>query len=202
MADLAWLSSQGLQLFQIQHDLLKAPHYVIGYCCLLMLASICFSLSHWIFSFKYWACAQRLTLLLNGKKPTEMDKRMSIINFVICSLNVIFPAMYAWAYGRQIADSTNTLKPFYTISTALNLLLQLLSLLFLSVALLQIKYSVRQRSILTINPKAMCLHYACFVFFFLATIAYFVADILDPPPVDISIHLYTEIIKIISSVIL
>lgn len=134
-----------------------------------------------------------------------MDKRINLINVVICTLNVVFPALYAWSYASVVSSQNDTgskVTPLYFLSTSFNLLLQLLSLLFLSVALWQIKYSIHQRSVLTVNPKAMCLHYACFIFFLLATIAYFVADLLDPPPLDFKVHLYTEIIKIVSSVIL
>ena len=48
----------------------------------------------------------------------------------------------------------------------------------------------------------MSLHYACFLFFFGATIAFFIADFISPPPQNFKIHYVTEIVKIISSVTL
>lgn len=84
----------------------------------------------------------------------------------------------------------------------MNLLLQIVSLFFLSSALYQIKYQIRNKSVMTINENAMCLHYVCFIFFMVATIVFYVADCVDPPPTDIEVHLVTEIIKITSSVML
>jgi len=55
------------------------------------------------------------------------------------------------------------------------------------------------KSVLTINETGMCIHYACFLFFMAATVTFFIADILDPPPKNLSLHLSTEIIKLISS---
>lgn len=48
----------------------------------------------------------------------------------------------------------------------------------------------------------MLMHYLCFVFFLCATVAFFVADVVDPPPEELEVHLATEIIKIVSSVFL
>jgi hypothetical protein len=129
---------------------------------------------------------------------------MVYINVIVCTLNVIIPGVYAWAYTIDIQDtnpSKSTLSVYFT-ATSINLLLQILSLCFLSSALYQIKYQINNKSILTINENAMCLHYACFVFFMVATIVFYVADCVYPPPTDIEVHLVTEIIKIISSVFL
>jgi hypothetical protein len=48
----------------------------------------------------------------------------------------------------------------------------------------------------------MSLHYFCFIFFLSATIAFFIGDIIDPPPKSLNVHLGLEIVKIVSSVIL
>lgn len=48
----------------------------------------------------------------------------------------------------------------------------------------------------------MCLHYTCFLLFLLASLTFFVADLIDPPPQGVQIHVATEVIKLISSVLL
>lgn len=172
---------------------------------MLMISSICFSLSHWVFSFKYWACAQRLSLLLKGHKPNEMDGRINIINYIVITLNIIFPAFYAWTYTINITediDNTKNIKGIFYFATSLNLILQLLSLVFLSVALWQIKYQIKTRSVLTVKSSSMCLHYGCFVFFLVTLVIFYVGDLIDPPPQDLNVHLTTEILKIFSSVLL
>ena len=117
-------------------------------------------------------------------------------------MNVIFPAFNSWAYTIEVTKSGTTEKILYYTATSLNLLLQMVSLCFLSSALYQIKYQIKNKSILTVNENAMCLHYACFVFFMIATVVFYVADCIDPPPTDIEVHLVTEIVKITSSVML
>ena len=88
------------------------------------------------------------------------------------------------------------------MATSLNLLLQLLSLVFLSVALWQIKYQIKTKSILTIKASSMYLHYGCFIFFLVTTVIFYVGDLIDPPPQDLNVHLVTELLKILSSVLL
>lgn len=107
-----------------------------------MFACICFSLSHWIFSFKYWSCAQRLTLLLNGKNPSSQDTKITAINITMSSLNILLPSLYAWTYTIEVADDDHQKKILliYYTSTSLNLMLQVTSLVFLSSALWQIKF--------------------------------------------------------------
>lgn len=111
-----------------------------------------------------------------------MDQRLFRINATVSMLNVIFPAFYAWCYTIEIATKQTKVLSLYYTSTSLNLLLQITSLWFLSSALWQIKHQVKNRSVLTINENAMLLHYLCFCFFLLATVVFYITDLIDPPP--------------------
>ena len=71
---------------------------------LLILACISFSMSHWIFSMKYWTCAKRLELLMEGKNPRKRDVFMMRLEILLCALNIIIPSMYGWT-SSEIDDS-------------------------------------------------------------------------------------------------
>ena len=105
---------------------------------LLILACVSFSMSHWIFSMKYWTCAKRLELLIQGKNPRKKDVFMLRLEILLCALNIIIPSMYGWTSSEISNTATNTLT-FYYFASALNLLLTTASLFFLGGALLQIK---------------------------------------------------------------
>ena len=102
-----------------------------------MIAFVCFSLSHWIFAFKYWVCAQRLVLLLQGENPKKSEACFTKINIAVCTVNVIVQVVWAWLYTYQPATYTgdNTMLNLFLAFTSLNLVLQLVSLYFLSAAL-------------------------------------------------------------------
>ena len=104
LANLSWLISQLYQLFALKSDDYYNREEVIVSGFFLMVACCCFSLSHWIFSFKYWKCSQRLTLLLSKQKPDKNDTQMNMINWVICILNVVFSVLYAWAYTLEVQN--------------------------------------------------------------------------------------------------
>jgi hypothetical protein len=59
---------------------------------------------------------------------------------------------------------------------------------FLSLALWQIKFQVKSKSALSVNEKAMCLHYCCFLLFLLASLMNYIADLFDPPPEGLNIN--------------
>ena len=101
---------------------------------LLILACVCFSMSHWIFSMKYWTCAKRLELLVSGQNPRKKDAFMFKLEVVLCVLNVIIPSMYGWTSSEIDDTQTNTLK-FYYVASFLNLVLTTASLFFLGGAL-------------------------------------------------------------------
>lgn len=90
-ADLFWILSQTVRLVQLQEE-----DYVTGNAddniwegFSLMIAFICFSLSHWIFSFKYWVCAQRLVLLLHNQNPKKRESCYTKINVAVCLANIV-----------------------------------------------------------------------------------------------------------------
>ena len=86
--------------------------------------------------------------------------------------------------------------------TSLNLMLQLVSLYFLSAALYQIKYQIKNKSVLTINEKGMMYHYLCFLIFLIATLIFYIEDMVAPPPQDPTVHTVTESFKILASALL
>lgn len=131
-ADLAWLISQFITLKSLYDSRYATIDIQIGSGIALMIAFVCFSLSHWVFCFKYWSCAQRLTLLLNNQNSKQDDVKILRTNIIMSLLNVIIPGLYAWYYTFILEKTNNTF--FYIIST-MNLLLQLASLYFLSSAL-------------------------------------------------------------------
>lgn len=169
-----------------------------------MIAFVCFSLSHWIFSFKYWVCAQRLVLLLHGENPKKSEACFDRINFAVCTVNIVVQVVWAWLYTYQPDQYTgdDTMLNLFLAFTSLNLLLQLVSLYFLSVALYQIKYQIKNKSVLTINEKGMQYHYLCFIIFLIATLMFYTEDMVAPPPQDITVHTITESFKIVTSVLL
>ena len=132
VADISWLISQLITLKSLYLSNDDSINILVSSGIALMIAFVCFSLSHWVFCFKYWSCAQRLTLLLNHKNSKQDDAKILRINIVMCLLNVIIPGVYAWYYTIVLEDKSSNF--FYVIST-MNLLLQLASLYFLSSAL-------------------------------------------------------------------
>lgn len=56
-ADVTWIASQWLQLASLRHTDIDTESYRVASGFTLMIACVCFSLSHWMFSFKYWSCA-------------------------------------------------------------------------------------------------------------------------------------------------
>lgn len=101
---------------------------------LLVLACISFSMSHWIFSMKYWTCAKRLELLVSGQNPRKKDAFMFKLEVFLCILNVIIPGIYGWT-SSEIDDSATDTLDFYYIASFLNLVLTTASLFFLGGAL-------------------------------------------------------------------
>lgn len=150
---------------------------------LLILACICFSMSHWIFSMKYWTCAKRLELLIQGKNPRKKDEFMFKLEIVLCALNIIIPSMYGWTSSEISNTATDTLT-FYYCASALNLLLTTASLFFLGGALLQIKMLMQNKQEFVINNRAMCLHICTFTLYIITISTYFISDLVDPPPKD------------------
>ncbi len=164
-----------------------------------MMASCLFSLSHWVFCFKYYTAARRLTLLLNNENPKKDDLKLNIVNIIFTALNILIPALYAWSYTVQAKPNQSTVFVWFYVSSTINLFLQFVSLAILSMALYNIKYQIETRSICTMNSQSMYYHYVCFLLFIMATLAFYISDMCHPPPNNLQVHLVTEIIKIASS---
>ena len=162
---------------------------------LLILACVSFSMSHWIFSMKYWTCAKRLELLIQGKNPRKNDIFMMRLEILLCALNIIIPSMYGWTSSEIDNTATNTLT-FYYIASFLNLLLTTASLFFLGGALLQIKILMKNREEFVINNRAMCLHVCTFSLYIITISTFFISDLVDPPPKDPEKHLLSEEMRI------
>lgn len=73
LADVMWITSQGIQLAGLKSYDYKDLATRISSGVTVMIASICFSLSHWVFCFKYYTSSRRLTLLLNHQSPKTDD---------------------------------------------------------------------------------------------------------------------------------
>jgi hypothetical protein len=140
LADVMWIASQGIQLEGLKHYGYNDIETRISSGVTVMIASICFSLSHWVFCFKYYTSSRRLTLLLNHQSPKTDDSKLHIINIVFLVLNTLIPALYAWSFTDQTKDNGDaSLVLFYAASSS-NLALQLVSLFVLSLALYSIKF--------------------------------------------------------------
>ena len=44
----------------------------------------------------------------------------------------------------------------------------------------------------------MMYHYACFLLFVVTTLAFYISDLIYPPPLNLEVHMITEILKLAS----
>jgi hypothetical protein len=42
-------------------------------------------------------------------------------------------------------------------------------------------------------------HYACFLMFIVTTLAFYISDLVHPPPLNLEVHMITEILKLAST---
>ncbi len=138
-ADLFWIVSQKIQLTMLKNHS-NSVDYRVSSGVTLMMASCLFSLSHWVFCFKYYTAARRLTLLLNNENPKKDDLKLNIVNIIFTALNILIPALYAWSYTVQAKPNQSTVFVWFYVSSTINLFLQFVSLAILSMALYNIKY--------------------------------------------------------------
>lgn len=105
--------------------------------------------------------------------PKKIECESKTILWVGSILNVAIPTVYAISVSQS-------LSLFITFST-LNLILQLNSLMFFTFALKLFRQQSGTRLGLMLNSKTMCMHYVCFVLFFLALTVSFLVDMIYPP---------------------
>ena len=59
-----------------------------------------FNLAHWVFAFSYLVLSYQIELTAKNSPKDTYSRRLNIINFLVCLLNVVVTAIY-WIYAAK-----------------------------------------------------------------------------------------------------